>query len=388
METISKPGTPKQQNTEREQKKMYVKYSTTTCWILFCLTFVSLHPRGHQLEYASAAAAIVVPQRQTDATRTQEPQSQQLQEKLLTATRAPLPLRTTTKKVIGDVEPIESDESDSNLKKESKENVENSIKSISNLHPEAGTTAKLNDTGGGEAGAGAATNMMVTASDPAPDLMKLRTPNKQNEHNKVQVKYIRQKTPTRDGDFLVQDFKANLQELLKTGNNANDNGHRNGGSLGSGSSSGSSGSSNINKSQNDNVYLMATSTSSTIKRAAVSSAATPSARTTSMTHPFLASYASGVGGGSTSNANTSYSYGTAKQLPPPLERRHIVPEKLQYTKEITIKQGRLMGIRRSFHSSAGIGDVDQYLGIPYAEAPVGSRRFMPPGMYICIKGHR
>ncbi|XP_017493162.1 PREDICTED: myosin-G heavy chain-like, partial [Rhagoletis zephyria] len=60
------------------------------------------------------------------------------------------------------------------------------------------------------------------------------------------------------------------------------------------------------------------------------------------------------------------------------ERRHIVPEKLQYTKEINIKQGRLMGITRNFHSSTGLRDVDQYLGLPYAEAPVGSRRFMPP----------
>uniref|UniRef100_A0A1A9VW81 COesterase domain-containing protein n=1 Tax=Glossina austeni TaxID=7395 RepID=A0A1A9VW81_GLOAU len=46
--------------------------------------------------------------------------------------------------------------------------------------------------------------------------------------------------------------------------------------------------------------------------------------------------------------------------------------------EITIKQGRLIGIRRTFHSSTGLRDVDQYLGLPYAESPIGSRRFMPP----------
>lgn len=61
------------------------------------------------------------------------------------------------------------------------------------------------------------------------------------------------------------------------------------------------------------------------------------------------------------------------------ERRHVVPDKLQYTKEIQIKQGRLMGITRRFQVTSGLGEVDQYLGIPYAEAPIGSRRFMPPG---------
>uniref|UniRef100_A0A1A9W1F4 Carboxylesterase type B domain-containing protein n=1 Tax=Glossina brevipalpis TaxID=37001 RepID=A0A1A9W1F4_9MUSC len=69
-----------------------------------------------------------------------------------------------------------------------------------------------------------------------------------------------------------------------------------------------------------------------------------------------------------------------------LGRRHIVPEKLQYTKEITIKQGRLIGIRRTFHSSTGLRDVDQYLGLPYAESPVGNRRFMPPGAPLPWQG--
>lgn len=63
----------------------------------------------------------------------------------------------------------------------------------------------------------------------------------------------------------------------------------------------------------------------------------------------------------------------------PSERRSILSEKLQHTKEITIKQGRIKGIRRVFPSSSGLRSVDQYLGLPYAEAPVGSRRFMPPG---------
>lgn len=64
---------------------------------------------------------------------------------------------------------------------------------------------------------------------------------------------------------------------------------------------------------------------------------------------------------------------------PPL---NVKKEKLLYTKEIFIKQGRIKGIIRNFHPQTGLKDVDQYLGIPYAEAPTGSRRFMPPGMRL------
>uniref|UniRef100_A0A1B0BD85 Carboxylesterase type B domain-containing protein n=1 Tax=Glossina palpalis gambiensis TaxID=67801 RepID=A0A1B0BD85_9MUSC len=86
----------------------------------------------------------------------------------------------------------------------------------------------------------------------------------------------------------------------------------------------------------------------------------------------------------TSSSSTTSSFNSTDWLhifkhSTPLGRRHIVPEKLQYTKEITIKQGRLIGIRRTFHGSTGLRDVDQYLGLPYAESPIGSRRFMPPG---------
>lgn len=79
-----------------------------------------------------------------------------------------------------------------------------------------------------------------------------------------------------------------------------------------------------------------------------------------------------------SDSDGSESSGTSTRHP---ERRHVVPDKLQYTKEIQIKQGRLMGITRRFQVTSGLGEVDQYLGIPYAEAPIGSRRFMPPGEY-------
>ncbi|XP_054091848.1 uncharacterized protein LOC105219933 isoform X2 [Zeugodacus cucurbitae] len=94
----------------------------------------------------------------------------------------------------------------------------------------------------------------------------------------------------------------------------------------------------------------------------------------------------------TSNNNNSNSNGKSdihnkqSKAPHSNERRHIVPEKLQYTKEIRMKQGRLMGITRHFHPSTGLRDVDQYLGLPYAEAPVGSRRFMPPGAPLPWQG--
>lgn len=48
------------------------------------------------------------------------------------------------------------------------------------------------------------------------------------------------------------------------------------------------------------------------------------------------------------------------------------------TREVQVKQGRLTGIVREFHTQSRLNNVDQFLGIAYAEAPVGSRRFMPP----------
>lgn len=53
---------------------------------------------------------------------------------------------------------------------------------------------------------------------------------------------------------------------------------------------------------------------------------------------------------------------------------------IEYTKEVIIKQGRLKGMVRRMHAQSGLKNVDQYLGIPYAAAPVGNGRFMPPGM--------
>lgn len=48
------------------------------------------------------------------------------------------------------------------------------------------------------------------------------------------------------------------------------------------------------------------------------------------------------------------------------------------TREVQVKQGRLTGIVREMQPQSRLKNVDQFLGIPFAEAPVDSRRFMPP----------
>lgn len=69
-------------------------------------------------------------------------------------------------------------------------------------------------------------------------------------------------------------------------------------------------------------------------------------------------------------------YGTyGKYRKPPYQQ----PDDFHFTKEIVIKQGKLKGIVRSMPHQSGLKDVDQYLGVPFAEAPVGNMRFMPPG---------
>lgn len=53
---------------------------------------------------------------------------------------------------------------------------------------------------------------------------------------------------------------------------------------------------------------------------------------------------------------------------------------VQFTREVQIKQGRLKGLVRAMHPQTGLKNVRQYLGIPYAAAPIGTGRFMPPGL--------
>jgi neuroligin len=49
------------------------------------------------------------------------------------------------------------------------------------------------------------------------------------------------------------------------------------------------------------------------------------------------------------------------------------------TREIEIKQGKLIGLRLEATFNRDLKPVEVFLGIPYAAAPTGSQRFMPPG---------
>jgi hypothetical protein len=56
------------------------------------------------------------------------------------------------------------------------------------------------------------------------------------------------------------------------------------------------------------------------------------------------------------------------------------------TREVQVKQGKLTGIVREMPAQSRLRNVDQFLGVPYAEAPVGSRRFMPPSSPLSWQG--
>lgn len=72
---------------------------------------------------------------------------------------------------------------------------------------------------------------------------------------------------------------------------------------------------------------------------------------------------------------TPFTYSNYRKQKNPYEHQ----DSTLYTREVLIKQGRLKGVIRVMHPQSGLKDVEQYLGIPYAEAPIGNKRFMPPG---------
>lgn len=65
-------------------------------------------------------------------------------------------------------------------------------------------------------------------------------------------------------------------------------------------------------------------------------------------------------------------------------KKRMPQQNWQLTKEVQIKQGHLKGVIRPMHPHTGLRNVNQYLGIPYAAAPIGNGRFMPPGLCTCV----
>ncbi|CAK9809235.1 Neuroligin 4-like [Anthophora plagiata] len=57
-------------------------------------------------------------------------------------------------------------------------------------------------------------------------------------------------------------------------------------------------------------------------------------------------------------------------------RFHDPPERV--TREVRVKQGRLRGFVVQPKTNHDLQPVDVFLGVPYAEPPVGSLRFSPP----------
>lgn len=83
----------------------------------------------------------------------------------------------------------------------------------------------------------------------------------------------------------------------------------------------------------------------------------------------------------------AYASGRKSFAPERIEHKPRVhmPPNLLFTKEVVVKQGRLKGFVRVMHAQTGLKNVDQYLGIPYAAAPTGNGRFMPPGTCLVFR---
>lgn len=99
----------------------------------------------------------------------------------------------------------------------------------------------------------------------------------------------------------------------------------------------------------------------------------------SNSHPFLAQ-------------PLASSYAPQQQKPkffrPPPQPVATMESEMVLSREVAIKQGRVKGVVRSMYTQSGLRDVNQYLGLPYAESPVGNKRFMPPGKTFTIYSER
>ncbi|XP_065358771.1 uncharacterized protein Nlg1 [Calliphora vicina] len=222
------------------------------------------------------------------------------------------------------------------------------------------TLQKLNDTGGSQAGG--LTNVDDADEDDDDDSFEIHSAEMKTLPNIPITKQYQSRSDNNTKDSLLFGFKENLQNLLK------------------------SNISQIKLQPEFNEEYVSTATSSTIKRAAImlQPQSTTTAAMTPTTPASTMPSTSDAAAAPTPTTNRQYNMFYAHSTP--VERRHIIPEKLQYTRELYIKQGRLMGIKRNFQPSSGLRAVDQYLGLPYAEAPVGSRRFMPPGAALPWQG--
>lgn len=378
---------------------------STIFWI-FWLTFVSIH--HNQLQCTSA---VVVKQQQpqqfqqqqhrTAAISTQIKQHPQRRQQWLSQD-------TTTKEVIGDVVNIDVDTDDETKANEGKKVEKNNLANTINVQQKRNATKKLQratkrasrttktttattstttakstkllmqqllkqheeklqklrDIDGAEASTSQESYETVSVSAEVTEFSKMQNNRKQQQR----MENVKQEN-------MIYNLKENLQNLLKSNTSA------------------------INFNPEYNYEQEATVTAATVKRAVImpqpqSTTTTATTRlpetiktATSLTTlhfitPTSAPPTATTPPSTTASANKEHNQQFHTHSTP-VERRHIVPEKLQYTKEIVIKQGRLMGIKRNFQPSSGLHAVDQYLGLPYAEAPVGSRRFMPPGK--CIK---
>lgn len=82
--------------------------------------------------------------------------------------------------------------------------------------------------------------------------------------------------------------------------------------------------------------------------------------------------------------STSSQFSRPHSRRPPSEAHQKMP--FRYTREVQIKQGKIIGIVREMSPQLRLKNVDQFLGIPYAEAPIDSRRFMPPSPPLAWQG--